>query len=254
MRVAAVADLHFGTDAVGTYRPHLDRIAERADAFLIAGDLTRLGDPEEARALAEELRDLPIPTVAVLGNHDHHADREHEVRAVMEGAGVRVLEGEGTVLDVGGARLGVAGAKGFGGGFAGVSASEFGEREMKAFVRHTRGVATRLEEALRGLDADRRVVLLHYSPVRETLEGEPPEIHAFLGSYLLAEAIDRAGADLVLHGHAHRGTRSGLTPGGVPVRNVAWSVIGEAYALFRLDPRSDHSPSDVWSAEVTGRA
>ncbi|HJV04582.1 MAG TPA: metallophosphoesterase, partial [Actinomycetota bacterium] len=141
MRVAAVGDLHFGTDAVGTYRPHLDRIAERADAFLIAGDLTRLGDPEEARALAEELRDPQIPTVAVLGNHDHHADREHEVRAVMEGAGVRVLEGEGTVLDVGGARLGVAGAKGFGGGFAGVSASEFGEREMKAFVRHTRGVA-----------------------------------------------------------------------------------------------------------------
>jgi Icc-related predicted phosphoesterase len=254
MRVAAVADLHFGPDAAGTYRPHLDRIAERADAFLIAGDLTRLGDPEEARVLAEEMRDVPIPTVAVLGNHDHHADREHEVREVMEGAGVRVLEGEGTVLEVGGARLGVAGAKGFGGGFAGVSASEFGEREMKAFVRHTRGVADRLEEALRGLDADRRVVLLHYSPVRETLDGEPPEIHAFLGSYLLAEAIDRAGADLVLHGHAHRGARSGLTPGGVPVRNVAWSVIGEAYALFRLDPRPERSPSNVWSAEVPGRA
>jgi Icc-related predicted phosphoesterase len=254
IRIAAVADLHFGPDAAGTYRSHLDRIADRADAFLIAGDLTRLGDPEEARILAEELRDLPIPTVAVLGNHDHHADREDEVRAIMESAGVRVLEGEGMVLDIGGARLGIAGAKGFGGGFAGVSASEFGEREMKAFIRHTMEVAGRLEDAVRTLDADRRVVLLHYSPIKETLDGEPPEIHAFLGSYLLAEAIDRAGADLVLHGHAHRGAGAGTTPGGIPVRNVAWPVIGQAYALFRLEPREGDGSRSVWSAEVPGRA
>jgi Icc-related predicted phosphoesterase len=239
IRLAAVGDLHFGPDAVGTYRPHLEGIAERADAFLIAGDLTRLGDPEEARALGEELWDLPIPTMAVLGNHDHHSDREDEVRAAVESAGVRVLEGEGEVVEIEGTRLGVAGAKGFGGGFAGGSASDFGEREMKAFVRHTMGVADRLESAIGGLDADHRVVLLHYAPVKETLEGEPPEIHAFLGSYLLAEAIDRAGADLVLHGHAHRGADSGATPGGIPVRNVAWPVIGQAYALFRLDERAE---------------
>jgi Icc-related predicted phosphoesterase len=235
IRIAAVGDLHFAPDAVGTYRPHLERIAERADVFLIAGDLTRHGDPDEARALASEIRDLPIPAIAVLGNHDHHSDREGEIRSVMERAGVRVLEGEGEVVEVGQSRLGVAGAKGFAGGFAGGSASDFGEREMKAFIRHTVEIADRLEAAVRGLDADHRVVLLHYAPVKETLEGEPPEIHAFLGSYLLAEAIDRAGADLVLHGHAHRGVGSGATPGGIPVRNVAWPVIGEAYALFRLD-------------------
>jgi Icc-related predicted phosphoesterase len=249
IRIAAVGDLHFGNDAVGTYRPHLDGIGERADVFLIAGDLTRLGDPEEARALGDELRDLAIPTIAVLGNHDHHSDRQDEVRSVMEAAGVRMLEGEGEVVELGGVRLGVAGAKGFGGGFAGASASNFGEREMKSFIRHTMEVADRLEAAIGALDADHRVVLLHYAPVKETLDGEPPEIHAFLGSYLLAEAIDRAGADLVLHGHAHRGAGSGSTPGGIPVRNVAWPVIGQAYAMFRLD-----RPGRVGSRAATAAA
>jgi Icc-related predicted phosphoesterase len=234
IRVAAVGDLHFGPDSAGTYRPHLEGIAESADVFLIAGDLTRLGEPEEARVLAEELRDLPIPTLAVLGNHDHHSDRQDEVRRIVEAAGIRVLEGESEVVEVEGTRLGVAGAKGFGGGFAGGSASDFGEPEMKAFIRHTIEVAGRLETAIAELDADHRVVLLHYAPVKETLQGEPAEIHPFLGSYLLGEAIDRAGADLVLHGHAHRGADSGATPGGIPVRNVAWPVIGQSYALFRL--------------------
>jgi Icc-related predicted phosphoesterase len=234
IRIAAVGDLHFGPDAAGTYRPHLEGITESADVFLIAGDLTRLGEPEEARVLAEELRDLPIPVVAVLGNHDHHSDRQDEVARIMEASGVRVLEGESEVVEVAGGRLGVAGAKGFGGGFAGGSASDFGEREMKAFISHTVEVAGRLQRAIEELEADHRVVLLHYAPVKETLRGEPAEIHAFLGSYLLGEAVDRAGADLVLHGHAHRGAGSGATPGGIPVRNVAWPVIGQAYALFRL--------------------
>jgi Icc-related predicted phosphoesterase len=243
IRIAAVGDLHFGPDAAGTYRPHLEGIAESADIFLIAGDLTRLGEPEEARALAEELRDLPIPAVAVLGNHDHHSDRQEDVRRIMEASGIRVLEGENEVIEVAGARLGVAGAKGFGGGFAGGSASDFGEPEMKAFIRHTVEVADRLEKALAELEADHRVVLLHYAPVKETLQGEPAEIHAFLGSYLLGEAVDRAGADLVLHGHAHRGADSGATPGGIPVRNVAWPVIGQAYALFRLGQRTGARPA-----------
>ena len=243
IRIAAVGDLHFGPDAAGTYRHHLEGIAESADVFLIAGDLTRLGEPAEARALAEELRDLPIPVVAVLGNHDHHSDREEEVARIMEASGTRVLEGEGEVVEVAGARLGVAGAKGFGGGFADASASDFGEREMKAFIRHTIEVAGRLQKAIEELDADHRVVLLHYAPVKETLRGEPAEIHAFLGSYLLGEAIDRAGADLVLHGHAHRGADSGATPGGIPVRNVAWPVIGQAYALFRLGQPAGVQPA-----------
>lgn len=237
IRVAALGDPHAGVDSVGLLRPALDDMADRADMLLVAGDLTRHGDPEEAGVLAAELRDLGVPTVAVLGNHDHHADQPHLVRKVMEEAGVVVLEGESTVLDVGGVRVGVAGAKGFGGGFAGACATEFGEPELKAFVRHTREIAERLGEALAavaGPDVDRRVVVLHFSPVEETLVGERLEIYPFLGSYLLAEAVDRTGADLVVHGHAHAGSERGTTPGGVPVRNVSQPVIGAAYRVYCL--------------------
>jgi Icc-related predicted phosphoesterase len=234
IRVAAAGDLHFGADAAGTFRPHLDSIGDRADVLLLAGDLTRIGDPGEAVVLAEELRDPPVPIVAVLGNHDYQSDRQEEVRRTVEGAGVRILEGEGLVLDVRGSRLGIAGAKGFGGGFAGASGSDFGEPEMKAFIRHTKSVAARLEEVLRNLDAEMRIALLHYSPIEGTLQGERLEIYPFLGSYLLAEAVDRAGADLILHGHAHRGVEKGVTPGGINVRNVAQAVIGHAYGVYRL--------------------
>lgn len=234
IRIAAVGDLHFGADAAGSLRPRLEHLAERADVLLVAGDLTRLGEPAEAKILAEELQELSVPVVTVLGNHDYHADREDEVRRVVEGGGITVLDGESTVLDIDGTRVGIAGMKGFGGGFAGASASDFGEPEMKAFVRHTIEVAHNLERVLQDLDADVRVVLLHYSPVAETLRGEPPEIHAFLGSYHLAEAIDGAGADLVIHGHAHRGAERGVTPGGVPVRNVALPVIQRAYAVYEI--------------------
>jgi Icc-related predicted phosphoesterase len=234
IRVAAAGDLHFGADSAGTFRPHLDTLGDRADVLLLAGDLTRIGDPEEAAVLAEELRDPPVPIVAVLGNHDFQSDRQEEVRRRMEAAGVRVLEGEGLVLEVGGSRVGIAGAKGFGGGFAGASGSDFGEPEMKAFVRHTKSVAARLEDVLRTLEAEVRIALLHYSPIEGTLQGERLEIYPFLGSYLLAEAVDRAGADLILHGHAHRGMEKGVTPGGVHVRNVAQAVIGHPYNVYCL--------------------
>jgi len=131
----------------------------------------------------------------------------------------------------------VAGVKGFGGGFAGASGSEFGEREMKAFMAHTRHVAGMLEDALATLDTDVRVALLHYAPVEATLRGERLEIYPFLGSYLLAEAVDRAGADLVVHGHAHNGTERGVTPAGVPVRNVAQPVLRRSYAVYCFGPR-----------------
>jgi Icc-related predicted phosphoesterase len=235
IRVAAVGDLHVGIDSAGRLAPRLAGLADHADLFLLAGDLTQRGRPEEAKVLAEELRGVGVPTVAVLGNHDYNSDEQDEITEVLERAGLRVLEGEAVVLEIGGRRVGIAGSKGFGGGFAGASASEFGEPEMKAFVGHTRTLAGRLERALAGLQADRRIVLLHYSPVAETLSGEPREIYAFLGSYLLAQAVDRVGADLVLHGHAHRGSRDGTTPGGVPVRNVAAPVIGRAYEVFRFD-------------------
>jgi Icc-related predicted phosphoesterase len=172
--------------------------------------------------------------LAVLGNHDYHLGQEGEVARVMEDAGVTVLEGSGRVLELDGARVGVAGVKGFGGGFAGACATEFGEPQMKAFVHHTRVAAGSLEAALTALEADLKIALLHYSPVPDTLTGERPEIHAFLGSYLLGEAADRAGADLVLHGHAHGGTEKGTTEAGVPVRNVSQPVIRRAYALYDL--------------------
>ena len=233
-RVAAVGDLHAGPDSVGTIRPRFEGLPERADILLLAGDLTRRGTEEEGRIVAEELRDLGVPVVAVLGNHDHHSGEEARIREHLEGAGVRVLERERVVLEIDGTRLGVAGTKGFGGGFAGASASAFGEDEMKAFVGHTETLAAGLEEALAGLRADVRIALLHYAPVDATLAGERLEIFPFLGSYLLAEAIDRAGADLVIHGHAHRGKEKGVTAGGITVRNVAETVIGHAYKVYRV--------------------
>jgi Icc-related predicted phosphoesterase len=234
IRIAAVGDVHFGTDSAGTLRPALEELRDRADVFLLAGDLTRHGDPDEAAVLGHELHDVGVPVAAVLGNHDYHCDQEKEITAVLEGCGVRVLEGNATVITVRGERLGIAGTKGFGGGFEGACGSEFGEPEMKAFIRHTQFLASTLEDALQGLDTDRRVALLHFSPVPETLRGERLEIYPFLGSYLLAEAIDRAGADLALHGHAHAGSEKGVTAGGVPVRNVSQPVIGRAYHLYCL--------------------
>ncbi len=238
IRVAAVGDVHVGTDSTGTLRPHLTTLPEEADVLLVAGDLTRCGDPREAAAAAAELGGLGVPVYAVLGNHDHHAGRVEDVRAALEGAGVHVLEGEGAVVAVDGARLGVAGTKGFGGGFAGACGSDFGEEEMKAFVRHTKAVAARLEATLASLEADVRVALMHYAPVKATLLGERLEIYPFLGSYLLGEAVDRAGADLVLHGHAHRGREKGVTPGGIHVRNVAQPVLRRAYAVYELEARA----------------
>ncbi|TKK88916.1 metallophosphoesterase [Herbidospora galbida] len=232
MRVAAVADIHLDPAQRGTYRARLDGIEERADVLLVGGDLTRHGTLDEGKIVAEEFRGLPVPVVFVLGNHDYHSDVEEEIIAVLREAGGIVLDDTAETLFDG--RLGVVGGKGFGGGFAGKSASEFGEPETKAFVRHTREIADRWRIALKGLDTEYRVVLSHYSPVKETLAGEPPEIYPFLGSYLLAEAVDAEGADLIVHGHAHAGTEKGMTPGGIRVRNVALPVLRRAYATYCL--------------------
>jgi Icc-related predicted phosphoesterase len=234
IRVAAVGDVHFASDVAGTLRPQLAKVHEEADVLLLAGDLTRLGLPEEAEVLAAELEVVQVPMVAVLGNHDLHSDREKEVVDVLADAGVQVLEGDATTLDLGGRSLGIAGVKGFGVGFPGASASDFGEPEMKAFVATARDAADRLRSALASLDADRTIALTHYAPVEDTLRGERLEIWPFLGCYLLAEAIDAAGADLALHGHAHGGTEKGMTPGGVHVRNVAQAVIRSAYRVYCL--------------------
>jgi Icc-related predicted phosphoesterase len=232
IRLAAVGDLHVGEDSRGLWAPHLRKLARECDVLLLAGDLTRAGTVAEADVLAEELRAATVPTVAVLGNHDYHSDAERAVTDRLRRIGVRVLEGTGTVIEAGGVRIGVAGTKGFGGGFAGACGSDFGEPEMKAFIRHTQRLSDQLARTLEELDADLRVALLHYSPIPATLQGERLEIYPFLGSYLLAEAIDRSGADLVLHGHAHGGTERGVTPAGVRVRNVAQPVIRSAYRVY----------------------
>jgi Icc-related predicted phosphoesterase len=235
IRVAAFGDCHFAADAAGTMRPALALLDDDADVLLLAGDLTRVGEPAEASALAGELVDVTIPIVAVLGNHDFHTDQEERVADVLVDAGVHVLDGDAVVLDTPGGSLGVAGVKGFGTGFPGAMCSDFGEPEMKAFVRHSHSAASRLQSALASVQsADARVALTHYAPVEDTLRGERLEIFPFMGSYHLAEAIDSAGADLAVHGHAHGGTEKGTTPGGVPVRNVAQPVIRSAYRVYCL--------------------
>jgi Icc-related predicted phosphoesterase len=232
VRVAAVGDTHVGTDTLGLLRDRMQHVAERSDLLLLAGDLTQHGRIAEARIVAQEVRELAIPTLAVLGNHDYHDGRQDQIRDILETAGVQVLEGQGSVREIAGRRVGVAGVKGFGGGFAGACGSEFGEDEMKAFIRHTKHTAERLEECLNGMDCDVLIALTHYSPSKGTLVGEKLEIYPFLGSYLLGEAIDHAHCHLALHGHAHLGTERAVTPGGVPVRNVARPVIKMAYRVY----------------------
>jgi Icc-related predicted phosphoesterase len=234
IRVAAVADVHMSEDARGTLRDAFDRLPEVADVLLLAGDLTRRGTEEEIRVLLDELQGATVPRFAVLGNHDFESDRVDSLVKLLDSGGVRVLEGDADVVEIGGETLGVAGTKGFGGGFAGACGSDFGEPEMKAFVRHTRALSDDLHRALVSLRADVRVALTHFAPVKDTLGGERLEIYPFLGSYLLGEAIDAAGADLIVHGHAHNGTEKGVSPGGVPVRNVALPVIKSAYAVYCL--------------------
>lgn len=239
MRIAAVGDLHVGRDSAGSLADGFVDLDERADLLMLAGDLTTHGDPAQAEILVRELGPVSVPVVAVLGNHDHHAGEPDAVRRVLEDGGVTVLERGSVVIDIDGCRVGVVGAKGFGGGFIGASVTEFGEEEMKAFARTSIEVAADVERLLGALEADVRVTLLHYAPVRDTLRGEPPEIFPFLGSYLFAEAIDRGGADLVVHGHAHRGSERGTTPAGVPVRNVAKAVLRSAYAVYVVEPKFD---------------
>jgi Icc-related predicted phosphoesterase len=231
IRVAAVGDLHVG---VSEPPDELLGIAHQADLLLIAGDLTNVGDIREARTLAACLAGADVPVVAVLGNHDHHAEHPEEVRDALECVGVRVLDGEGCRLDIDGTLVGVAGAKGFAGGLPGTGATAFGEPEMKRFVEHGRREAERFGAALAELDTPIRIGLLHYSPVAATVQGEAPEIHTFLADHRLAEAADRHGADLLIHGHAHSGREHGETPGGIPVRNVARPVIRAPYRVYTL--------------------
>ena len=234
IRVAAVGDVHVGVDS-GAFTPEqIGDLPECADLLLLAGDLTQHGHASEAARLADELGRVRVPVVAVLGNHDYHQGEQAQIRGELERVGVRVLEGENTVVDVRGVRVGIAGVKGFGGGFAGACGSEFGEDEMKAFMRHSRERASALKTALDRVECDLKIALMHFSPTSGTLLGERPEIYPFLGCYQLGEAVDTSGCFAAFHGHAHAGTERALTPGGVPVRNVARPVIKLAYKVYTL--------------------
>lgn len=232
--IAAVGDIHLDRDLAGHLRPRLEEAVRNAHLLLVAGDLTRHGTLDEAAVVASELGGLPVPVVCVLGNHDYHSDQQDAVRATLESVGIVVLEGETFETDFDGVSVGVAGSKGFGIGFAGRCASDFGEPEMKAFTRHAKQSAQIFGAALASLKTTRRIAMTHFSPVEDTLHGEPCEIWPFLGSYLLAEAADAVGADLYVHGHAHAGTEHGMTAGGIQVRNVAQPVLRRPFALYRL--------------------
>ncbi len=243
IRIAAAADIHAGPESAGALAPLLAGLKDEADVLLLAGDLTRAGKPAEAETLVAELADAGIPIVAVLGNHDYHSDQAPAVATILNEAGIHVLDRNSIVLDLAGQRVAIAGSKGFGGGYGAALASDFGEPEMKAWIRHAETEAETLEDVLTALVGDVRIVLLHYSPIPETLDGERLELYPFLGNSMLGEAIDRSGADLVVHGHAHHGSLAGTTPGGVPVRNVAQSVIRRPYAVFTIEREDEIQPT-----------
>jgi Icc-related predicted phosphoesterase len=226
VRVAAVGDLHCTKTSQGGFQPWLSRIAEQADVLLLPGDLTDYGLPEEARILAKELASVRVPMVGVLGNHDVESGKEDEVSQILTDAGVIMLNGDACEV----AGIGIAGIKGFGGGFGTRALGPWGETIIKQFVREAVDEALKLEAALARLRTERLIALLHYSPVVQTVEGEPLEIYPFLGSSRLEEPIGRYPVSLVVHGHAHRGQLQGATKTGIPVYNVSMPLLLRTFA------------------------
>lgn len=234
VRIAAIGDVHASPTHKHQWRDAFSLAAREADVLCLCGDLTNVGTVAEAEALAEDLRGLSIPILAVLGNHDHHCGTPEAVERVLVEAGVKFLENE--ICEVKG--VGFAGVKGFVGGFDGKMLDAFGEAPIKAFVQEAVDQALRLEHALKMLETARKVVVLHYAPIAATVIGEPESIQPFLGSSRLAETIDRFdGVRAVFHGHAHHGTYEGRTRAGIPVYNVAAHVpkpSGKPYALIEV--------------------
>lgn len=227
LRIAAVGDLHVSKTQQVSLQPLFTQISTSADVLLLCGDFTDYGLPDEARVLAREIGSaMKIPVIAVLGNHDYEAGKADEIRQILTDAGVTVLDGEATEVF----GVGFAGVKGFAGGFGRGALGPWGERAIKAFVQEAVDEALKLESALARLRTQRRVAILHYAPIRGTVEGEPPEIFPYLGSSRLEEPINRYRVSAVFHGHAHRGTAEGRTATGIPVYNVAMPL------MARLNP------------------
>jgi len=233
MRIAATADLHFSAQTQGLLKEQLGRVRDEADVLVVAGDLTNYGRPQEMEPLVNVLVRLRLPTIAVLGNHDYECGQEAELIRMMTSEGIKVLDGTGYERD----GVGFAGTKGFIGGFGRGVLTAFGEPEIKAFVKASIDEAMKLERAMSQLRSLKRVVVLHYAPIAATVSGEAPEIYPYLGSSRLAEVVDRHGAELILHGHAHHGSLNGKTTTGIPVHNVAITLLqaqqpAAAYRVF----------------------
>jgi Icc-related predicted phosphoesterase len=234
IRVAAVSDLHFTPELSGTARTRLQDVNERADLLLMPGDLIDSGTPEDARLFCEELQQISVPIVVVLGNHEYQARKLDEVVATYRAAGLHLLQRETITLDVQGEQVGIVGVKGGMGGFGEHKLFPSMEPEVVAWHEAARLDSEAIERGMSALRTTYRVVLLHYSPCRETVEGEDLEEIPFYGNSVMGDSIDRTRPDLVLHGHSHHGRPSGRTPGGIPVRNVAARVIGEPYVVLEL--------------------
>ncbi len=231
LRIAATADIHYGKHSRGQMADDFAEMSRSADVLLLCGDLTDYGLAEEAEQLVVDLRAaVRIPILAVLGNHDFESNEQDLVRKVLDQAGVILLEGAATEIE----GVGFAGVCGFGGGFGRRMLNAWGEPLIKQFVQETINQAVHLEQALAKLQTDRKVAVLHYSPIRGTLQGEDPEIFPFLGCSRLEEPINRFRVTAVLHGHAHNGTGDGATATGIPVYNVSAPVLRKNGKPFRI--------------------
>ena len=233
--VAAAGDIHC---RVARRQEAIDSLAgldERADLFLLAGDLTAHGLVEEAEVLAAACEPLSLPICAVLGNHDWHEGRQAEITARLEDVGVKMIDGRHEVLDIDGVEVGVVGVKGYVGGFPGSHLSDYGEQSLREVYRETTAEVEALEAGLKAVAAcDLRLVVMHYAPTAETLEGEPPGIWTYLGTDRLGDPLRQHEPNLVVHGHAHAGTFEGRVE-AVPVYNVSVPVLGRDYHLFDLE-------------------
>jgi Icc-related predicted phosphoesterase len=235
LRVAAIGDLHVMEDDVAPYREIFIEASSAADVLVLCGDLTNFGKTREAEILGEDIRSCPIPVIGVLGNHDYECGQPEKVCEILHEAGMKVLDEQAVEIE----GVGFAGVKGFMGGYGRGELAPFGEPIAKAFVDEALNEARKLENALRSIRTERSVAVLHYSPTVETLDGEPMEIHQYLGSARLADAIDRFdNVKAVVHGHAHHGRYEGRTPRGIPVYNVAQFVLqpmfGKPYVVIEV--------------------
>ncbi len=233
--IAAIGDLHVTENSTGQYAALFREMSEHADVIVLCGDLTNFGKTHEAEILAEDIRCATKPVIGVLGNHDYECGQPETVAHILHQAGMTILDDQAVVVE----GVGFAGVKGFLGGFGRGELAPFGEPALKAFVDEANNEARKLENGLRSLRTERSVAVLHYSPIAQTLEGEPIEIFPWLGSARLADAIDRfENVKLVVHGHAHHGTYEGRTMRGTPVYNVAQFVLkpkfDRLYALFEV--------------------